>query len=194
MKIVHYPHPILARPSKPLRKIDQPLRDIVAEMFDLMYEAEGVGLAANQVELPYQLLVMNPTADPDQKDEEFVLINPVITKRKGGLKEIEEGCLSFPDLHLTITRPAEVEFQAINLSGQLCRYAWKGIRARIVQHEADHLNGQCFYQKASVSGELRARDILASLAETYAFELERGFVPNEWELADRLARWEQERT
>ncbi|MBR5626760.1 MAG: peptide deformylase, partial [Thermoguttaceae bacterium] len=89
MKIVKYPHPILAYQSKPLRKIDQELRDIVAEMFDLMYESQGVGLAGNQVELPYQLFVMNPTGDPEKK-EEYVMINPVILKKKGR-EEGEEG-------------------------------------------------------------------------------------------------------
>lgn len=194
MEIVKYPHPILAYKSKPLQKIDQPLREIVREMFDLMYAADGVGLAANQVELPYQLLVMNPTADPEQKEEEYVLINPVITKRRGEQKEVEEGCLSFPDLHLNILRSDEVEFQAIDLAGQPHRYSWRGIRARIVQHETDHLNGRCFYQRASHSGELKAREILESLAEQYEFELERGFVPDEAELKKRIARWEKERT
>lgn len=194
MKIVKYPHPILAYASKPLRKIDSPLREIVRQMFDLMYEAAGVGLAANQVELPYQLLVMNPTADPEQKDEETVIINPVITKRHGEIKEVEEGCLSFPDLHLNILRPDEVEFQAIDLAGKLCRYTWRGLRARIVQHEADHLAGRCFYQRATHSGELKAKEVLASLAEQYEFELERGFVPDQAELKLRIERWEKERT
>lgn len=194
MKIVQYPHPILAYKSKPIKKIDQKLRDLIAEMFDLMYSAEGVGLAANQVELPYQLLVMNPTGDSEQKGEEYALINPVITKRSGGLKEFQEGCLSFPDLQLQISRPAEVAFQAIDLSGRLCRYSWKGIHARIIQHESDHLNGQCFYQKATLSGEMKAKPILDSLAESYAFDKSRGFIPTDAELADRIAEWEKERT
>jgi len=194
VKIVQYPHPILAYKSKPIKRIDQKLRDLVAEMFDLMYAAEGVGLAANQVELPYQVLVMNPTGKSEQKEEEFAFINPVITKRTGGLKEFQEGCLSFPDLQLQISRPAEVSFQAIDISGQLRRYSWKGIRARIIQHEADHLNGQCFYQKATLSGEMKAKPILDSLAESYEFDKRRGFIPSDAELAERIAEWEKERT
>lgn len=194
MKIVTYPHPILAYHSKPLRRIDQVLRDIVAEMFDLMYSADGVGLAANQVELPYQLLVMNPTADPEQKDQEYVLINPVISKRRGGLKVIQEGCLSFPDLQLQISRPAEVVFQAIDLTGQFRQFEWNGMEARIVQHEIDHLHGRCFYEKTGLSGELKSKEILNSLADSYEYDLQRGFVPDEAQLAERIAQWEKERT
>ena len=194
MRIVHYPHPILAYKSKPLKKIDQKLRDIVAEMFDLMYEAEGVGLAANQVELPYQLLVMNPTGDSEKKEEEYVFINPVILKRGGGLKEMNEGCLSFPELQLQITRPAEVTFQAIDLFGKACKYSWKGMPARILQHEADHLTGHCFYQRATHAGELKARSILEDLRESYEYDLSRGFVPDELELAQRISDLEKERT
>ncbi len=166
---------------------------MVREMFDLMYKAEGVGLAANQVELPYQLLVMNSTADPNQPEEEFVLINPVITKRTGAQTEIEEGCLSFPDLHLHITRPESVEFQAINLKGELCRYKWKGLKARIVQHETDHLKGLCFYQRAPISEEFRAKEVLASLEQSYTIDLENGFVPNEAQLKERIDQWLKER-
>lgn len=194
MKIVHYPHPILAYHSKPIKRIDQGLRDIVAEMFDLMYEAEGVGLAANQVELPYQLLVMNPTGDAAQKEEEYVFINPVILKRGGGLKDFEEGCLSFPELHLQITRPESVTFQAIDLSGKPCTYSWKGMKARIIQHETDHLHGQCFYQRAKLSGEMQAKAVLDSLAESFEYDRSRGFVPSDEELAARIAALEKERT
>jgi len=194
VQIVKYPHPILTYESKPLRKIDQALRDMVREMFDLMYEADGVGLAANQVELPYQLLVMNSTADPAQTEEEYVFINPVITKRGGEQKIIEEGCLSFPDLHLEIVRPEMVEFQAIDLSGKVVRYKWKGMKARIIQHETDHLHGRCFYERASQSGELKSRDILAALAEDFEFDRERGFVPSDEEIKARIEKWEKERT
>ncbi len=194
MKIVHYPNPILAYKSKPIQKIDQKLRDIVKEMFDLMYSADGVGLAANQVGIPYQLLVMNPTGDPEQKEEEYAFLNPVILKRGGGLKEFQEGCLSFPELLLMITRPAEVTFQAVDLSGKPCRYQWKGLHARVFQHEADHLSGQCFYQKATVSGGMKARPILDSLAETYRFNQSHGLIPSDEELKKQIADWEKERT
>ncbi|MCF0233923.1 MAG: peptide deformylase [Thermoguttaceae bacterium] len=192
MRVVKYPHPILRYACKPLRKIDQGVRDIVAEMFELMYENRGVGLAANQVELPYQLVVLNQTGDPDVKEEEYVLINPIIGKMRGRV-EGEEGCLSFPDLHMNVTRADEVEFQAINLKGELCSYRWKGFQARIVQHETDHLKGRCFYQQASEAAQIENRWMLDEMAECYATELERGFEPSPEQVSEAIAKWESER-
>ena len=191
MKIVRYPHPILSYKSKPVRRIDQGLRDIAAEMLELMYQAQGVGLAANQVGLPYQLLVMNPTGSPDQREEEYVFINPVIQKRGGGLKDFEEGCLSFPELHLIIARPESVTFSAIGLDGQPVSYSWKGLKARIIQHETDHLHGQCFYQRAKLSGELQARPALELFAAEFDSDRRRGFIPNDAEIAAEIAELEK---
>ncbi|MGI5832377.1 MAG: peptide deformylase [Thermoguttaceae bacterium] len=192
MKIVRYPHPILAYPSKPVKRIDQGFRDIAAEMLDLMYDAEGVGLAANQVGLPYQLLVMNPTGDPTQKEEEYIFVNPVIQKRGGGLKDFQEGCLSFPELHLVISRPDAVTFQAIGLDGQPVTLSWKGIKARIFQHETDHLRGQCFYQRAKLSGELQAKAALEAFAAEYEADRGRGLIPSDSEIAAQIAELEKE--
>ena len=106
MEIVTYPHPTLRHESKPVKRVDAELREIVQEMFHLMYEARGVGLAANQVDLPLRLFVLNLESDPD-KSEEFVFINPVISKPKGS-EEKEEGCLSLPELWLKRqTRPVD---------------------------------------------------------------------------------------
>ena len=134
-------------------------------MLELMYEAQGVGLAANQVGLPYQLLVMNPTGDREQKEEEYVFINPVIQKRGGGMKEFEEGCLSFPDLHLTIARPDEITFQAIGPDGRPAVYHWKGFPARVVQHETDHLAGVLYVDLVSAVEKLKLADKLQKLAK-----------------------------
>src|SRR5260370_13787018 len=103
MKIVHYPHPALRRPAKPLTAIDKKVHLHVGAMLDLMYEAKGLGLAATQVALPYQLLVVNITGDPTQKDKEAVYINPTIVDRKGQ-QEGDEGCLSFPGLFQKVRR------------------------------------------------------------------------------------------
>lgn len=192
MRVAKYPHPILSYSSKPLRKIDQTIRDIVAEMFELMYANNGVGLAANQVELPYQLVVLNQTGDSDIKEEEYVLINPTIIKKKGA-EEGEEGCLSFPDLHVNVVRATDVEFQAINLKGELVRYHWKDFPARIVQHETDHLKGRCFFEKATPAAQLGAKSRLEEMRAFYQSEFERGFEPTAEEFAATVARWESER-
>ncbi len=95
LQIIQYPHPTLRHRSKPLRRVDAELRKIVAEMFELMYEHEGVGLAANQVDLPYRLFVVNPEGKADAGESEGVFINPVLSHGRG-LEEDEEGCLSIP--------------------------------------------------------------------------------------------------
>ena len=82
LKIINIPHPTLRHVSKPIKRVDKKLKGFVAEMFELMYESHGIGLAANQVDLPFQLFVINPTGAPDKK-EERVLINPVVQLPKG---------------------------------------------------------------------------------------------------------------
>jgi peptide deformylase len=193
MRVVKYPHPMLEYQSKPLLKIDQKVRDIVAEMFDLMYESEGVGLAANQVNLPYQLIVLNPTGDPEQKDQEYVLINPTILKLKGKNVDGEEGCLSFPGLRLIVPRAAEVKFQAINLKGQPQTYIWKDFMARIVQHETDHLFGSCFYQRAVESITPNYELFLERLKEKFQEDVKKGLEPKQEEFLENVAKWESER-
>ena len=191
MRIVKYPHPMLSYESKPLLKIDQTIRNIVAEMFDLMYENNGVGLAANQVDLPYQLIVVNPTGQREKKENEHVFINPVILKLKG-VEEGEEGCLSYPGLRLIVPRAREVKFQAINLKGELNTYFWKGFEARIIQHETDHLSGRCFYQKAVASiGDMDVA--LARMKEEYEERQAEGQEPTPEQFAENVKKWENER-
>src|SRR5262245_25148587 len=107
MKIVHYPHPALKHPGAPVRGIDKELRLKIGRMFELMYEAKGLGLAATQVALPCRLLVMNLTGDDKKPEEERVYVNPVIVQRKG-IMDGEEGCLSFPGLFAPVKRARNV--------------------------------------------------------------------------------------
>src|SRR5262245_42731528 len=118
MTIVHYPHPALRFPSRPLTTIDEKVRTQAAQMLELMYEAGGLGLASNQVGLPYQLFVMNTEADPLKKEHERVCINPVIIDQKGSV-EGEEGCLSFPKLYQKVRRAKTVTVQYYTLTGEL---------------------------------------------------------------------------
>ena len=103
LKIVYHPHPALRWKSKDVTRIDAQLKDWVGQMFELMYQARGIGLAANQVALPYRLFVVNPTGDPDEPDKEQVFINPQIVKRNGS-EDSEEGCLSLPEIYGPVTR------------------------------------------------------------------------------------------
>lgn len=146
MEILPYPHPALRWKSKPVQEIDDNLRRVVAEMFELMYAAKGIGLAANQVGLPYRLFILNLSADPEIKDEEIVFINPEILKRKG-TTEGEEGCLSFPGLYGQVKRAAKVDIEAFDLEGAGFQYSLDELAARAVQHESDHLDGVLFIDR-----------------------------------------------
>jgi peptide deformylase len=181
VNVLKYPHPILKYKCKTVQKINQELRDIVAEMFETMYAAAGVGLAANQVGLPLQLFVMNPTGDKAIKEEEYVFINPVIIKKNGNAID-NEGCLSFPDIHADVIRAEIVEFEAISLSGEVQQFKWKDRPARIVLHEFDHLNGVSFVDHLSQTAELEVKAELDDLQTIFEGDQRLGFVSTE---ADR---------
>ena len=178
MKVLTYPHPLLKYKCKPIIKINQELRDIVAEMFETMYDAAGVGLAANQVGLPFQLFVMNPTGNKEEKEQEYVFINPVILKKNGNASD-NEGCLSFPDIHADIIRPETIEVEAISLSGEVQQFIWKNRLARIVQHEIDHLNGMGFVERLAAMAKLEIKSKLEELHTVFESEKRLGFDPTE---------------
>ena len=147
LQVIHYPHPVLRHRSKPIKKVDAELRHLVAEMFELMYEHEGVGLAANQVGLPYRLFVANPQADRDSEETEQVFINPVIRSGKG-LAEAEEGCLSIPGYTGRVKRSERVHVKALGVDGKSFRIkAEGGLLAEVLEHETDHLNGILYIER-----------------------------------------------
>jgi len=171
LRIVKYPHPTLRRVSKPVRRVDADLRSIAAEMLDLMYEAEGVGLAANQVDLPLRIFVANPTGKRGE-GEELIIINPELQLPKGS--EIDrEGCLSLPGIYADVRRAKQIQLSAYDLQGNPIERTLDGFLARIVQHEYDHLDGKFFFDR---------------LSEEHLRELEPGFDDLESEFRDaRLA-------
>lgn len=188
MRIVNYPHPTLRHKSKPIKRVDAELRATVQKMFELMYEAKGVGLAANQVDLPLRLFVVNLKAQPGE-GEELVFINPVISLPKG-IDEAEEGCLSLPGLYGDVTRPKQVKLQAYSLSGESYEETVDGLLARVVQHELDHLNGVLFTDRMNETGQLGARDALHQFEVSFDDARERGEIPGDDEIAGRLAELE----
>ena len=193
MQIIKYPHPTLRHQSRPLRRVDGELKKIVREMLDLMYEQKGIGLAANQVDLPYRLLVFNVTGDPAAGDEEYVLINPVITDRKGSAED-REGCLSFPEIYAPVKRPEKIVVNAYSLSGEEFSYEFDGLYARVVQHEADHLDGILFIDRLSPANELAVKEELAVLEREFNTYRQRGRIPDDAQIAARLAELETVRT
>jgi peptide deformylase len=178
VKVLQYPHPILKYKCKPIQKINQELRDIVAEMFELMYASAGVGLAANQVGLPMQLFVMNATGNKDTKEEEYVFINPVILKKNGNAID-NEGCLSFPDIHADVVRSEMIEVESISLSGEEQLFKWKDRLARIVLHEIDHLNGINFVDHLPATTALTIKSELDDLSTVFEGDQRLGFDSTE---------------
>src|SRR5947209_8460378 len=173
MKIVHYPHPALRHPGRTVSTIDKKLHLQIGEMKELMYEAHGLGLAAPQVALPFQLLVMNITGDPEQPEQEEVFINPTIVERKGTV-DAEEGCLSFPGLYQNIRRAKTLKVQAYNLKGQLVEKVVEGLEARAWQHEIDHLNGVLFIDKMGIIAKIAARSSVRNFEREFKRAQERG--------------------
>jgi peptide deformylase len=191
MKIVLYPHPSLRHPARPLTAIDKKVHLQVREMFDLMYEARGLGLAANQVALPYQLLIMNLAADPNQPEREEVYINPVIVDRKGSVED-EEGCLSFPGLYQKVRRAKNVKVRAYNFKGESVEIDASDLAARVWQHESDHLHGVLFIDKMGPIAKLASRGALKEFERDYRRAQERGELPPDAAIEPLLAALEAE--
>lgn len=189
LQIVHYPHPTLRHKSKPVRRVDAELVRMVREMFSLMYANNGIGLAANQVDLPLRLFIVNLSAKPDE-GEEFVFINPVLSKPKGN-EESEEGCLSFPELFGLVTRPKLITVQAYNLRGEEVRMSLSGMLARVVQHEYDHLDGTVFVDRMTPTARAKAEPMLDEFDLSLRALRQTGAVPSDDVIAGRLAQWEQ---
>jgi len=185
-KIVHYPHPALRHKSKPVTTIDKELNIHIGEMIELMYKAKGLGLAAPQVALPFQLLVMNITGDPNQPDKEEVFINPRIVERKGFMED-EEGCLSFPGLYQNIRRAQTIKVQAYDLKGRLIEKTVKDIESRAWQHEIDHLNGVLFIDMMGPVAKFAARSSVKQFEKAFRNAQERGEIPPDVEIDKLMA-------
>ena len=147
MEILTYPHEGLRQVCSAVIAVTAELLGQFLEMRALMYERGGLGLAAPQVGIPLRMLVMNTTGDPEQKEHEYVFINPVIRNRIGGRTAIEEGCLSLPGDFGRVIRSKRVKFLAYCLDGTEVIATWSGLAARVLQHEVDHLCGILFIDR-----------------------------------------------
>lgn len=193
LQVIQYPHPTLRHASKPLKRVDAELRSIVSRMFELMYEHEGVGLAANQVDLPYRLFVANPEGDAASKETEYVFINPVLSGGRG-LEEDKEGCLSIPGVHAPVTRNATIKVQAYDLAGNEITADTEGLLARILQHETDHLDGTLFIDRLGPTQLAAIRDKLEEFELVFQSRRDTGEIADAQKLAARLVELERLRT
>ncbi|MEM8865296.1 MAG: peptide deformylase [Planctomycetota bacterium] len=193
LSIIHFPHPTLRHRSKPLKRVDAELRKMVAEMFDLMYEHEGIGLAANQVDLPYRLFVINPTGDPDEPEAEQVFINPVLSGGKGQ-EAGREGCLSLPGVYAPVVRNTSIKVQAYDLSGNEISGELTGMDARVVQHETDHLDGVMFIDRLTPAVQADIAGAVQEFEIEFSSRQQSGEAPSDEDVAKRIADLETLRT
>jgi len=142
-KIVKFPEKVLLNKVSPVAGIDDEIKILVKDMLETMYLTDGVGLSANQVGVSKEVAVMNPTG---KKEDELILINPVIVKKSGTAK-MEEGCLSMPGISAEVKRAVAIEVKFLDLKGKPVRLKLKGLPARIIQHELDHLSGFLFVDR-----------------------------------------------
>jgi len=176
LQLIHYPHPTLRFVSKPLARVDDQLREMIDQMFEIMYEHRGVGLAANQVNLPLRLFVANPSGEKDS-GQELVFLNPVIQKATGTI-EAEEGCLSLPGLHGTVKRNKTVQVNAYSMDGKEINLKVDGFLSRIIQHEVDHLDGVLFIDRMFDQGAAVSEDI-ARFENRFAKLRQEGQIPED---------------
>lgn len=191
LQLVEYPHPALLRRTKPVSRIDAALVAAVEQMFDIMYDARGVGLAANQVALPYRLFIVNCEGERGQ-GEEHVFINPVLSRPRGTAIQ-EEGCLSLPGVRMDVRRPERIVVDAWSLAGQPIHLDVDGLLARVIQHEFDHLEGRLFTDRLPEAAALEVRRSLESFREVHAGKQSRGELPGHDRLLADLDRLEAAR-
>jgi peptide deformylase len=160
-------------------------------MFEIMYDAQGVGLAANQVALPYRMFVVNPTGDPDS-GEEMAFLNPTLSRPRGTAIQ-EEGCLSLPGLRADVRRPQRVIIEAWDLDGQPIRIDLDGFLARVVQHEFDHLEGRLFTDRLPDAASLEVKRDLELFKDIYHSKQSRGELSPEDEIISELDQLEAQR-
>ena len=147
LTIVKYPEPVLQQPGETVTEFDAELRKFVADMFETMYHAQGVGLAAPQVAVSKRITVIDVSNAKDPKAK-MVLINPEVIEREGKLYE-EEGCLSFPEIREKVQRAAKVKIRAQDEYGKWFEAEGEELLSRCMQHEIDHLDGVLFIFRIS---------------------------------------------
>ena len=162
LPILHFPDPRLRQKAKPVTQFDAALSRLVDDMFDTMYAAPGIGLAATQVNVQLRLVVIDVS---DEKTDPRVFVNPEILESRGE-EEMDEGCLSVPGFYETVRRADWVRVRALDRHGQPFELETDGLLAVCIQHELDHLDGKLFVDYLSSLKRDRIRRKLEKGART----------------------------
>ncbi|SNC58459.1 peptide deformylase [Sodalis endosymbiont of Henestaris halophilus] len=162
--VLFYPDERLRKVSKPVVKVNDDIRNIVDDMFETMYDAEGIGLAATQVDIHQRIIVIDTSKNRDQR---LVLINPELLE-KSGQTGIHEGCLSIPEQRSFIPRAKRVKVRAQNRDGNIFELEANNLLAICIQHEMDHLVGKLFVDYLSPFKRQRIRQKMKKMARMTA--------------------------
>lgn len=154
LKILEYPDPRLRTVATPVKTFDAALQTLIDDMFETMYNAPGVGLAATQIDIHQQLIVIDVT---EEKNQPLVFINPEIEVLSDELSEYDEGCLSVPGFYEAVCRPTRVKVKALDRNGEPFEMTPEGLLAVCIQHEVDHLQGKLYVDYLSSLKRTRIR-------------------------------------
>jgi peptide deformylase len=157
LPILEFPDPRLRTIAKPVVLVDDSIRQLVKDMFETMYEAPGIGLAATQVNVHKRVVVIDVS---EEKNQPQVFINPEVEVLDDTSCEYDEGCLSVPGFYETVIRPAKIRVKALNEKGEAFILEPEGLLATCIQHELDHLNGKLFVDHISPFKRTRIRSKL----------------------------------
>lgn len=154
LPILEFPDARLRTVAKPVTEVDDKIRQLVDDMFDTMYDAPGIGLAASQVNVHKRVVVIDVSED---KSQPLVFINPEIEVLDPEVSEYDEGCLSVPGFYETVVRPNHIRVRALDREGKPFEMIPDGVLAVCIQHELDHLNGKLFVDRISPFKRTRIR-------------------------------------
>lgn len=153
LTILHFPDERLRTIAKPVEHVDDALRALIDDMFETMYDAPGIGLAATQVNVHKRLVVIDVS---EEKNEPLVFINPEILEKEGE-EEMDEGCLSVPGIYEKVQRADHIKVRALDRNGEPFELETGGLLAVCIQHEIDHLDGKLFVDYLSSLKRQRIR-------------------------------------
>jgi peptide deformylase len=157
LQILEFPHPSLRKVAMPVVVFDEALSRLIDDMLETMYDANGIGLAATQVDVHRRLIVLDVS---EEKDNPRVLINPSLEIINQDLSEYDEGCLSVPGFYETVSRPESILVRAQSRAGEVIEMEAEGILSTCIQHEIDHLDGKLFVDYLSALKRNRIRSKL----------------------------------
>lgn len=162
LEILHFPDPRLRLKARPVTRVDDQVRQMVKDMLETMYQAPGIGLAATQVNIQLEVIVIDVS---ENKDQPLCLINPKIID-SDGTEEMQEGCLSVPGFYESVTRAEKVKIQALNENGESFELEADDLLAVCIQHEMDHLQGKLFVDYLSPLKRQRIKKKLLKLEKS----------------------------